>query len=193
MSSRENVVVFTIGHSTRSLPEFIDLLETYGISMLVDVRTAPHSRHNPQFNKETLAETLRTQGVKYLHLPELGGFRRPRKDSPNLAWKNKMLRGYADYMQTREFSENLLKLIVLAKENRLVIMCAEAMPWRCHRSLISDALVVRGIVVKHILTATSFTKHEISPSAQVEGNEITYPLIAHPKPQRTLMEFGAST
>jgi uncharacterized protein (DUF488 family) len=183
------LTIFTIGHSTRTPQEFIDLLAAYKIRMVVDVRSYPHSRHNPQFNKDPLAETLQTHGVKYLHMPELGGMRRPNLDSVNLAWKNKTFRGYADYMQTREFVENLLKLIALAKGNCLAVMCAEAVPWRCHRNLLSDALVVRKIRVKHILTATSYTNHELNPSAHVEGTAITYPLFHKEKPQRTLTDF----
>ena len=141
MNSAQELVVYTVGHSTRTLVEFIDLLKTYDVTLVVDVRTVPRSRHNPQFNKETLPEALKAEGIKYLHVPDLGGFRRPHPDSPNLAWKNKTFRGYADYMQTREFAENLLKLVALARENCVAVMCAEAMPWRCHRSLIADALV----------------------------------------------------
>ncbi len=184
--------IFTVGHSTRSLAEFFSLLQVYNVGLVVDVRTAPHSRHNPQFNKETLVEAVKTQGLRYIHMPELGGLRKSRPDSVNLAWKNKSFRGYADYMQTREFSENLLKLVALARESRVVIMCAEAMPWRCHRSLLSDALTVRHIKVTHILTETGSTTHELAPFAQVEGTKITYPLFAKEKAQRTLADFGES-
>jgi uncharacterized protein (DUF488 family) len=193
MNRAQELVVYTVGHSTRTLVEFIDLLKTYGITVVVDVRTVPRSRHNSQFNKETLPEALKAEGIKYLHVPDLGGFRRPHPDSPNLAWKNKTFRGYADYMQTREFAENLLKLVALAKENCVAVMCAEAMPWRCHRSLIADALSVRRIKVKHILNAGSFTNHELTPFANTEGTKITYPLFSKETPQKTLADFGAST
>jgi uncharacterized protein (DUF488 family) len=183
-------LVFTIGHSTRSIDEFIALLKAYGIAMVVDVRTVPRSRHNPQFNKETLPDSLKTQGTKYVHLPELGGLRRPKPDSVNLAWENKSFRGYADYMQTKEFAENLLKLVALIQENCLALMCAEAVPWRCHRSLLADALVARNIKVTHILTETASTNHELTPFAHVEGSKVTYPLFLKEKSQRTLTDFG---
>jgi len=182
-----------MGHSTRSLDEFISLLKTYNVAVIVDVRTVPRSRHNPQFNKETLPDSLKAAGVKYIHMPELGGLRRPRADSVNLAWENKAFQGYADYMQTKEFTEGLLKLVALIRENCLAIMCAEAVPWRCHRNLLSDALTVRGIKVKHILTETSTTNHELTPFAQLEGTKISYPLYAKEKNQRTLNDFGAAT
>ncbi len=169
------------------------LLKAYSVTLVVDVRTVPRSRHNPQFNKEALPDFLKLKGIKYMHMPELGGFRRPSSDSPNLAWKNKSFRGYADYMQTREFVENLLKLMALARENCVALMCAEAMPWRCHRSLIADALTVRHINVKHILTENGFTNHELTPFAHVEGIKITYPLFVKEKPQRTLADFGATS
>jgi uncharacterized protein (DUF488 family) len=168
-------------------------MKAYGVALVVDVRTVPRSRHNPQFNKENLPDALKVEGIKYLHMPELGGFRRPSADSPNLAWKNKSFRGYADYMQTREFAENLLKLVALARETCVAVMCAEAMPWRCHRSLIADALTVRRIKVKHILSESGFTNHELTPFAHVEGTKITYPLYAQENPQRTLADYGAST
>jgi uncharacterized protein (DUF488 family) len=193
MSSETETTIFTIGHSTRTLAEAVEILKAYSVALLVDVRTVPRSRHNPQFNKETLPDALKAEGIKYVHMPELGGFRRPSPDSPNIAWKNKSFRGYADYMQTREFADNLLKLIALARENCAVVMCAEAMPWRCHRSLIADALTVRRVKVEHILNANSHLKHELSPSAHMEGTKITYPLYAQETPQRTLADFGAST
>lgn len=189
----KSLKVFTIGHSTRSLQEFVSILDAYSIRLIVDVRTAPHSRHNPQFNKETLPENLKAAGIRYLHMPELGGLRRTQADSVNLAWENKSFRGYADYMQTKEFHENLLKLVALARENRLAIMCAEAVPWRCHRNLLSDALVVRRISVTHILTESSSTNHELNPSAHVEGTKVTYPLFAKEKTQKTLVDFETQT
>ena len=185
------LTVFTIGHSTRTLDEFLELLKTYCVALVVDVRTVPRSRHNPQFNKETLPNTLKPQGIKYIHMPDIGGLRRPKHDSINLAWKNSGFRGYADYMQTQEFTDNLLKIIALARENRLALMCAEALPWRCHRSLISDALVVRHVKVEHIISATSCLNHQLNEMAHVEGTQITYPLFTKETPQRTLGDFRA--
>ena len=139
MAKTQELSVYTVGHSTRTLEEFIAILKSYNLILLVDVRTVPRSRHNPQFNKETLPASLKSQCIKYIHMQEIGGLRRPKHDSINLAWKNKSFRGYADYMQTKEFTDSLLKIIALARENCLALMCAEALPWRCHRSLISDA------------------------------------------------------
>ena len=187
----QELTVFTIGHSTRTLEEFIQLLKTNGIKLLVDVRTAPRSRHNPQFNKETLPASLKAESVRYIHVPEIGGLRRPQRDSVNLAWKNSGFRGYADYMQTKEFTDSLLKIIALARENCTALMCAEALPWRCHRSLISDALVVRHVKVRHIISASSIITHELSELAHVDGFKITYPLYSKETPQRTLADFGA--
>lgn len=193
MSRESQFAVFTVGHSTRSLDEFTLLLKAYNIGMIVDVRTVPHSRHNPQFNKETLSDSLKVAAIKYIHMPEMGGLRRPSPNSVNLAWENKSFRGYADYMQTKEFAENLLKLVTLIQQNCLAIMCAEAIPWRCHRNLLSDALVARNINVQHILTETSSTPHELTSFAHVEGTKITYPLYIQETQQRTLTDFGTKT
>jgi uncharacterized protein (DUF488 family) len=192
MKPQPETTVFTVGHSTRTLPEFIDILKAHSVTLIVDVRTVPRSRHNPQFNKETLPEALKTEGIRYIHMPEVGGLRRPSRDSANKALRNKGFRGYADYMQTREFTENILKLMALARENRVALMCAEALPWRCHRILLSDALTVRHIKVEHVLNSEHKFNHELSPSAVVEGTKITYPLYANETPQRTLTDFGAS-
>jgi uncharacterized protein (DUF488 family) len=191
LSGIHELTVYTIGHSTKSLEEFINILKTFKIFLVVDVRTVPHSKHNAQFNKTPLAETLKVEGIKYIHLPELGGLRRPQVDSMNSALESKSFRGYADYMQTKEFTENLLKLIALARENYSAIMCAEAIPWRCHRSLLSDALLVRNIKVKHILNENNSVNHELNPLAQVEGTKITYTLFLKQKTQRTLSDFGS--
>jgi uncharacterized protein (DUF488 family) len=166
------------------------LLKTYDITLLVDVRTVPRSRHNPQFNKETLPTTLKPASVRYIHMPEIGGLRHPTRNSVNLAWKNMGFRGYADYMQTKDFTDNLLKLVVLARENCVALMCAEALPWRCHRSLISDALVVRHVKVLHIIGKDSTINHQLTEFAHVEGTKITYPLYTKETPQRTLGDFG---
>jgi uncharacterized protein (DUF488 family) len=188
LAEESKLKVFTIGHSTRTIDEFVELLKTYSVNLVVDVRTVPHSRHNPQFNKEALPNTLKPN-VKYIHMPEIGGLRRPKPNSVNLAWENSGFRGYADFMQTKEFTENLLKIIVLARLNCLALMCAEALPWRCHRNLISDALVVRHIRVEHIIGQNSLISHQLNELAHAEGNNITYPLYAKETPQRTLGDF----
>jgi uncharacterized protein (DUF488 family) len=141
----------------------------------VDVRTIPKSRRNPQFGQDQLAASLEQHGVRYIHMPGLGGRRHARKDSINTGWKNASFRGYADYMQTPAFGESLAKLIDLAATGQAAIMCAEAVPWRCHRSLIADALAARGIQVEHILSATSRKPHTYTPFARVEGTAVTYP------------------
>jgi uncharacterized protein (DUF488 family) len=188
----ESAVVFTIGHSTRTLEEFVQLLKAYNVNLLVDVRTVPRSRHNPQFNKETLPTSLKQDGIRYIHMPEIGGLRHPKRDSINLAWENSGFRGYADYMQTQEFTDSLLKIVALARENRLGLMCAEALPWRCHRNLLSDALVVRHVKVEHIIGKDSVINHELNELAHVEGTKITYPLYAKETPQKTLGDFGSA-
>lgn len=170
-------MVLTIGHSTRTFDEFLSLIKVHGGTLIVDVRTMPRSRHNAQFNKETVAKSLEENGIGYLHLPALGGLRRPLRDSVNKGWRNVSFRGYADYMQTPQFAQSLDELVTLAKHERPVLMCAEAVPWRCHRSLIADALLVRGIPVEHIMSATRRNVHSLTPFAQVEGAHIVYPAI----------------
>ena len=192
LDRESQLIIFTIGHSTRTLDEFIELLRTYSVTLIVDVRTVPRSRHNPQFNKESLTLALKKHNIKYIHMPEIGGLRRPKHDSINLAWKNSSFRGYADYMQTKEFADNLLKITALARESCLALMCAEALPWRCHRSLISDALVVRHIKVEHIISATSCIAHYLNEMAQTQGTQITYPLYSKEMPQKTLNDFGST-
>jgi uncharacterized protein (DUF488 family) len=191
LAKTSETVVLTIGHSTRTLEEFVELLEIYGVTLVVDVRTVPRSRHNPQFNKETLPDSLKHYGVRYIHMPEIGGLRHPKRESVNMAWQNSGFRGYADYMQTQEFTDSLLKIVALARENRLALMCAEALPWRCHRNLLSDALVIRHIKVEHIISKTSVINHVVNELAQVEGTKITYPLFTKESPQRTLGDFGS--
>lgn len=168
-------VVHTIGHSTRPADEFVALLKGHGIRTLVDVRTIPRSRHNPQFNGEALAATLRAAGIEYVHAPELGGLRKPHKDSVNLAWRNTSFRGYADYMQTPAFHAAVDELAGRAGHAATAIMCAEAVPWRCHRSLVADALMARGIEAREITSETKATPHKMTPFAQVEGYQVTYP------------------
>jgi uncharacterized protein (DUF488 family) len=167
--------IFAIGHSTRSLEAFVNLLQTYNIGSLVDVRTIPRSRHNPQFNYETLDGALRQHGINYLQMKSLGGLRHVRADSPNTGWGNASFQGYADYMQTPEFATAIQQLINIAHDTATAIMCAEALPWRCHRFLIADALTVRGIAVRHILSPTSTKVHTLNPMARIEGTRITYP------------------
>jgi uncharacterized protein (DUF488 family) len=174
-SHKERTLILTIGHSTRPLDEFIALLKAHGVKQLVDVRTIPRSRHNPQFNRDTLLAKLRNARIGYRHVKGLGGLRHPRKDSPNTGWRNAGFRGFADYMQTSEFADNLEKLIELAKKKPVAIMCAEAIPWRCHRSLISDALTVRGIAVEHITSRTSRHAHKLTSFAHIDRQRIVYP------------------
>lgn len=165
----------TIGHSTRPIDDFISMLRAHGIELLVDVRTVPRSRHNPQFNREELPHSLSAVGIEYAHMPGLGGLRHARKDSPNTGWRNLSFRGYADYMQTPEFERSLEELIALAEDRRVAIMCAESVPWRCHRSLISDALTARGIPVQHIMNPAKADPHKLTSFARVEGEKVTYP------------------
>ena len=167
--------LWTIGHSTRPMEKFIELLHAHGIQLLVDVRTIPRSRHNPQFNRETLPQSLEKVGITYLQALELGGLRKPQGDSINLGWRNASFRGYADYMQTDRFWGALEDLMAYGKERATAIMCAEAVPWRCHRSLIADALVSRGWTVRHVLTAAEAQPHQLTPFAKLENGTLTYP------------------
>lgn len=172
--------VLTVGHSTRELAEFIRLLQAHGVSKIADIRTVPRSRHNPQFNQETLPDALKTAGIGYVHLPGLGGLRHARSDSPDMAWRNASFRGFADYMQTDEFEKNIESLTDLAKQEHIALMCAEAVPWRCHRSLVADALTVRGIAVEHIISSAHRQPHTLTSWARVKGKHISYPAEALP-------------
>ena len=167
--------IFTVGHSTRSIEDFIALLSAHGVQQLVDVRTVPRSRHNPQFGAEQLSESLQQAGISYRQMRALGGLRHARRDSINTAWRNASFRGYADYMQTAEFNDAVDELIDVARQSRTAIMCAEAVPWRCHRSLIADALLVRGVHVAEIASTTTARAHTLTPWAHVEGRRVTYP------------------
>ncbi len=199
--------VLTVGHSTRSLDEFTELLTYHGVGLLVDVRTVPASRRMPHFSKLALERSLPLRGIRYLHMPELGGFRKPKADSINTGWRNVSFRGYADYMQTDEFWAAIVRLMSLpirtdrsatgppsptsgegktgspspasgeekASDTTLAIMCAEALPWRCHRSLVSDALSIRGVEVSHVTSGSKPARHALTPLAQVHGGRITYP------------------
>ena len=164
-----------MGHSTRSIEAFIELLVAHGVTQLVDVRTVPRSRHNSQFNVETLPGRVAAVNIGYAHAPGLGGFRRSTPDSPNVGWRNLSFRGYADYMQTADFADNLVSLIELAQRDRVALMCAEAVPWRCHRSLIADALVVHGVATCEIVSPKRLHAHTLTPFARVSGQEISYP------------------
>lgn len=168
-------LVMTVGHSTRTIEEFIRLLQAHGATCVVDVRTVPRSRHNPQFNKESLSRSLKQSGLGYVHAPGLGGLRHAKLDSPNMGWRNASFRGYADYMQTPEFAQSLEEVVRLANQDRIVLMCAEAVPWRCHRSLIADALLVRGIHTEDILSVARRQVHTLTPFAKIRGTAITYP------------------
>ena len=167
--------IFTIGHSTRTIEEFIELLNLSSIKQLVDIRTIPKSRHNPQFGQEELKKSLKNAGIKYQYLAELGGLRPAFKESTNDAWHNKSFRNYADYMQTKDFQKGIDRLLDIAKDKNTAIMCAEAVPWRCHRSLVADALLVRKISVFEIISKSSIREHKLTSFAVVNDLEITYP------------------
>ena len=169
--------IFTIGHSTHPIDQFIKILQAYQSELLIDVRTIPKSRHNPQFNLNELKIELEQHAIDYVHLEELGGLRHTTKASINTAWKNSSFLGFADYMQTKEFETGISQLIRLAGEKQAVIMCAEAVLWRCHRSLIGDALLIRDLQVEDILSEKSSKLHKITPWAKVDGLRITYPEI----------------
>jgi len=170
-----SLTIATIGHSTRPIDEFMAILKSHGIVCLADVRTIPKSRHNPQFNSDDLARSLEAAGIFYLHLPGLGGLRKPRKDSKNLGWRNASFRGFADYMEAKECEAALEQLVQLASRQRTTIMCAEALWWRCHRSLISDALLVRGIDVVHLMNRRTSEPHRLTSFARIENGRLSYP------------------
>ncbi len=168
-------IVLTVGHSTQPIEAFVELLRAHLVTRLIDVRTVPRSRHNPQFNSDALTDSLAAVNIGYAHAPGLGGFRRTTPESPNAGWRNLSFRGYADYMQTADFAANLAGLIDLARGDKVALMCAEAVPWRCHRSLIADALGVHGVATCEIVSATRLQPHKLTPFACVRGQEITYP------------------
>jgi len=165
----------TIGHSTRAIDEFIDLLRAHGVVCVADVRSVPRSRRNPQFGQERLPDALRAAGLRYIHFPALGGLRKPVPDSINAAWRNLSFRGYADHMLTPAFGEGLRALIDLSRQARTAAMCAEALPWRCHRCLVCDALIAHGIIAEHILSPTKRQAHVLTEFAVVQGTDVTYP------------------
>ncbi len=167
--------VYTVGHSNRSLDQLVAMLGSFGVKTLADIRTVPRSRHNPQFNTDGLGAALAPHGIAYLHLPGLGGLRKPRPDSPNAGWRNQSFRGYADYMQTEAFGQALDGLLAVAARAPTAVMCAEAVPWRCHRSLVADALLARGVPVAHILAADRANPHKLTSFARLDGARVTYP------------------
>jgi uncharacterized protein (DUF488 family) len=168
-------VIYTVGHSTRSFDELVEILRAHGVKRLVDVRTIPRSRHNPQFNRETLSKALHSRHLCYRHMKALGGLRRARPDSINTGWRNASFRGFADYMQTLSFAAAVESLLRLAEQKPTAIMCAEAVPWHCHRSLIADALTARGCEVRDIISATIAKPHSLTPMARDRGQQVTYP------------------
>ena len=176
MKEPEIPAVLTIGHSNRTWEDFLELLRAHRVKRVIDVRSIPRSRHNPQFNRVILSKMLRAARIGYVHLRKLGGLRHASRDSPNMAWRNASFRGFADYMQTSEFEAGLHRLMKLAGQKRSAIMCAEAVPWRCHRSLIADALTVRGIQVDDIMSMKRSQVHSLIPFARVQGHGITYPI-----------------
>lgn len=174
--------LWTIGHSTRPIAELLELLRAHEIVLLADVRTVPRSRHNPQFNTQPLAKSLAEAGMRYQHSAQLGGLRKPKKDSVNTGWRNESFRGYADYMQTGEFKRAIEELMAYGKNQRTVIMCAEAVPWRCHRSLIADTLTIRGWTVQHIMNRDEVRVHSLTSFAMEQNGLLTYPSQQGPEP-----------
>jgi uncharacterized protein (DUF488 family) len=168
------VVVHTVGHSTLALADFLALLEVHRIKAIADVRRWPASRRHPHFGREALERSLAAAGVAYLWIPELGGRRAPRPDSPHVAWRNPSFRAYADHMETPEFAAGFARLLALAAEQPTAVMCAEAVPWRCHRQLIADALVARQLEVRHVTGPSSPSPHRLSADARLEGTRIVY-------------------
>lgn len=176
MKNENCPAIFTIGHSTQTIEKFIAVIKAHGIKKVVDIRTIPKSRHNPQFNKDKLKESLAKEKIKYKHLKMLGGLRRTKKDSINLGWKNASFRGFAGYMQTQEFKQGMESLKKIAKKQTTAIMCAEALPWRCHRSLIADALVVQNWPVFHIQSSKTARKHKLTPFLKIKKGKLIYPI-----------------
>jgi uncharacterized protein (DUF488 family) len=169
------VEVYTIGHSTRPIEELVQALRDFGVSTLIDIRSIPRSRHNPQFNTDALSATLRSCALRYAHLPRLGGRRRARRDSTNTGWRNISFRGFADYMSTDDFEAGMLELRATMAHGNIALMCAEAVPWRCHRSLIADVLTARGARVLHLTGKSHAALHRMTPFARIKGASVTYP------------------
>lgn len=175
MAGRRAKTIYTIGHSTRSFEDLVEILQSHGVRAVADVRTIPKSRRLPHFCAEYLAKHLPKHDIEYIPFKQLGGLRRPAEDSINSGWRNESFRGYADYMQTPAFEESLAELMKLARKQPTTTMCAEAVPWRCHRSLISDALLVRGWRVMDIMSAGKANEHKLTKFAHVDGTKVTYP------------------
>lgn len=175
LSKWHGVRLFTVGHSTRTIDELIELLRAFGVTVVADIRTIPRSRRNPQFEQAALRTALRRRRIRYVHLPALGGLRHARKDSPNTGWRNASFRGFADYMQTEAFEAGLDELRALVDARTVALMCAEAVPWRCHRSLVADALTARGAQVEHITGTGRSHAHRMTEFARVDGLRVTYP------------------
>jgi len=169
-----SALVLTVGHSTRPIEDFIRLLQAHEVAGVADVRTIPRSRHNPQFNSDSLSASLQAAGIGYSHWPALGGLRHTTAASVNRGWRNTSFRGFADYMQTDAFAQALEQFIHWASPSPIALMCAEAVPWRCHRSLIADALLARGITAEHIMSRTNRQPHAMTPFAKVQGHQIAY-------------------
>jgi uncharacterized protein (DUF488 family) len=176
------ITIFTVGHSTHPMDQFLALLGAHGINSLVDVRTIPKSRHNPQFMEDVMAAELPAAGISYRRAEALGGLRPAHKDSVNTGWRNASFRNYADYMQTPDFAAAVDGLLASAAECATAIMCAEAVPWRCHRSLIGDALLLRGATVLDIMTPASAKPHQLTPFARADGLTLSYPPLPDPAP-----------
>jgi uncharacterized protein (DUF488 family) len=175
MAARRSKTIYTIGHSTRTFQELVEILHAHGVRAVADVRTIPKSRRLPHFCADYLAKRLPKHDIQYIPFKQLGGLRRPAKDSINSGWRNESFRGYADYMQTPGFEDGLGELMKLARKQPTTTMCAEAVPWRCHRSLISDALLVRGWRVLDIMSAAKANEHKLTKFAHVDGTVVTYP------------------
>src|SRR5678815_831589 len=174
MAQKESLTVFTVGHSTRSGEEFLEILKAHGVEVLVDVRSFPGSRRYPQFNRAALSEALAQAGIEYRHEPRLGGRRAPRADSHNTAWRNAQFRGYADHMETEVFRTGVEDLLELARDKRVAVMCAEAVWWRCHRGLLADYLKAEGHTVLHILDAKKIEEHPYTPAARIIDGQLSY-------------------
>lgn len=175
IAQEPQTVIYTLGHSARSLDELVGLLRCYEIERLVDIRSIPRSWHNPQFNSDQLPESLGRWGIGYVHMKELGGLRHPAQPSTSAGWRNRSFRGFADYMRTDEFQKGLHRLLDMAREHRVAIMCAEAVPWRCHRYLVADALTGAGVKVEHILAADRCRAHSVTSFARLAGGKVAYP------------------
>ena len=172
--TEDRQTIWTVGHSTRPIEEFLETLKSFELQVLIDVRTFPGSRRYPQFNKANLSASLKASGIEYIHLPELGGRRRAKPESLNMAWRNESFRGYADYMETEEFHRGIERLLEITRVNCTAIMCAEAVWWRCHRSLISDYLKAKGVIVLHIMAEGKSEEHPFTSAARIIDGQLSY-------------------